>query len=92
MRTIFLQACLGLVLVYFAYHALAGEQGLARWTQLQKTEKQLLVDRARLQDEKRKLEGRISRLQASNLDLDYVEELARRKLAYARKNEVILPR
>lgn len=90
MRTILLQVVLGLILIYFAYHALAGDQGLARWTQLQKTEKTLIAEREELILEKTRLEDRITRLQAESMDLDYVEELARRKLAYARKNEIIL--
>ena len=90
MRPILAQVALCGVLCYFAYHALAGDQGLARWTELQRQEKDLLLKRDALVVEKAAIEDRIRRLQPDNIDLDYVEELARKKLAYARPDEVIV--
>ena len=78
------------VLCYFTYQALSGEQGLARWTELQKQERELEAHLTLLMSEKSQIEARIERLQADNLDLDYVDELARKKLAYAAPDEIIL--
>ena len=90
MRFGFVQICLCLLLSYFAYHTVAGNQGLARWADLQKQEKVLALELAAMELERQALEAEIIRLNPNNLDLDYVEELARRKLAYARAGELIV--
>lgn len=90
MRTFIVTLILSIVLCYLAFNALSGDQGLARWTALQKQEKELILVLEGIQQEKSQVEARIQRLSPESLDLDYVEELARRKLAYARKDEIIL--
>ena len=90
MRTFIVTLILSIVLCYLAFSALSGDQGLARWTTLQKQEKELILVLEGIQAEKAKVKERIERLSSENLDLDYIEELARRKLAYARKDEIIL--
>lgn len=90
MRSLFVSIVLSIVLVYFAYSALAGEQGLAKWTNLQKQEKELSLILEGIQQQKVAVQERIHRLSSDTLDLDYLEELARKKLAYAKSDEVIL--
>lgn len=90
MRSLLVTIILSLLLCYFAFSALTGEQGLANWTSLQKKEKELSLVLEAIQAEKLAVEARIKRLSPETLDLDYVEELARKKLAYAREDEVIL--
>lgn len=90
MRSTVANVALCCVLCYFTYHALSGDQGLARWTELQKQERELEAHLALIITEKGQIEARIARLQADNLDLDYVGELARKKLAYAGPDEIIL--
>ncbi|MFC7290512.1 FtsB family cell division protein [Hirschia litorea] len=90
MRSFVISIVLSLVLVYFAYNALAGDQGLAKWTDLQKQEKELSLVLEGIQREKLDTQTRIDRLSSETLDLDYLEELARKKLAYARSDEIIL--
>ncbi len=90
MRSSAANILLCLVLCYFAYHALVGDQGLARWTQLQKNEKALSAELLELRAEKQEIKDRIKRLRPETLDLDYVEEIARKKLAYAREDEYLV--
>lgn len=78
------------VIVYFSYHALAGEQGLAHWTRLQAQEDDLKVQLAKIQADRDALKVSIARLKDDTLDLDYVEELARVKLSYARPDELLV--
>jgi cell division protein FtsB len=77
-------------LCYFAYSALSGEQGLARWTELQKKERELELELSNILAEKNEIRLRIGRLRPETLDLDYIEEIARERLAYAREDEIIL--
>jgi cell division protein FtsB len=81
---------LGGVILYFSYHALAGDQGLARWTELQSQEGELKAQLAQLKAERSALDAELDRLRDETLDLDYVEELARTKLSYARGDELLV--
>lgn len=81
---------LTLAILYFAYHAFAGEQGLGRWSDMQAEladkETYLLALRA----ENDALESDIERLMPGQVDADLVEYLARRELGFVRPDEVIL--
>ena len=60
------------VILYFSYHALAGEQGLAHWTRLQAQEDDLRQELAKVQANRDALKVSIARLKDDTLDLDYV--------------------
>lgn len=84
----------GVVLVciisYLAYHAIAGDQGLSRWTEMQAraaTLEKSYQDRIERRDE---LTRQIHRLYDEYLDDDYLEELARTKFHYVRDDEFML--
>ncbi|MBI1359597.1 MAG: septum formation initiator [Alphaproteobacteria bacterium] len=78
------------VILYFSYHALAGEQGLAHWAQLQTQEDDLRAQLADIEARRDALKVSIARLKDDTLDLDYVEEIARTKLSYARPDELLV--
>jgi cell division protein FtsB len=78
------------VILYFSYHALAGEQGLAHWTRLQAQEDDLRHELVKVQADRDALKVSIARLKDDTLDLDYVEEIARTKLSYARADELLV--
>lgn len=84
------QICACMVLCYFAYHGISGKQGLAQWASLQKQERALRDELKTLKVERVRLSKDISRLKSDQLDLDYVEELSRSKLAFARDGEWIV--
>ena len=90
MRSVFLNLFLCIVLLYFVANALSGEQGLAQWAKLQKKEDALQQKLASLKVEKLEIQSRIERLSPETLDLDYIEEIARKRLAYVKKDEVII--
>lgn len=81
---------LSLLILYFAYHAFAGESGLGSWSDMQAeiTNKQnrLLA----LEDQIELLRRDITRLTPGSIDPDLVEELARNKLAFVYPNEIIV--
>jgi cell division protein FtsB len=90
LRTTMPFVLLAAAIVYFSYHALAGEQGLAQWTRLQAEQKGLEAKMGELKAEREKLAHHVARLRDETLDLDYIEELARTKLSYARRDEVLV--
>jgi len=85
-----LPVLLGGGILYFSYHALAGNQGLAAWTQLQTEEEALKAELVELKAQRDALDQSLSRLRDGTLDLDYVEEIARTKLSYVRGDEVLV--
>lgn len=89
-KAILLPGAIGALILYFSYHALAGDQGLAAWTELQNEEARLAGDIERLKSEKAALEASLVRLRDKTMDLDYVEEIARTKLSFVRPDELLV--
>ena len=81
---------LSLLVLYFAYHAFAGESGLGNWSDMQAeiSEKQKIL--ASLETELAHLRRDISRLTPGSIDPDLMEQLAREKLAFVYPGELIL--
>jgi cell division protein FtsB len=81
---------LSLLVLYFAYHAFAGEKGLGRWTdsqiELEAKEREL----AAIQADIERLQIDIRRLTPGSEDADYIEALARDKLAFVYPGEIVL--
>ena len=80
---------LSALIVYFAVHTFAGEQGLSEWSQKQTRVAELEAELMRVEAEIARLEQDIARLTPGSIDPDYIEALARSKLAFVRPNEVI---
>lgn len=78
------------LLLYFAFHALAGEKGLGQWTDMQRELATKEAELATLQVTIGRLEKDIARLTPGSVDPDFVEALAREKLAYSYPEEVII--
>lgn len=75
---------------YLTYHAIAGEQGLSRWTVMQNEVAELEATyQARLKY-RNDLKNQTNRLYPESLDLDYLEELARTKFHFVRRDEFLL--
>jgi len=83
---------LSALILYFAIHTFAGDQGLSEWSAMQNKVSVLETELATVQDEIAKLEKNIKRLTPGTVDPDYVEALAREKLAFVRPDEIILDR
>ena len=89
-KAILLPGAIGALILYFSYHALAGDQGLAAWTQLQNEEARLADEIEKLKVEKAALDASLVRLRDKTMDLDYVEEIARTKLSFVRPDELLV--
>ncbi len=79
------------LLSYLTYAALQGEHGLFRLFQIEAQQQRLEVELAQLRAERDLLENKVRRLSNDYLDLDLLDEQARRTLGYARPDEIILP-
>lgn len=75
---------------YFTYHLLNGNNGLFAMIQLNN---KLVEAQARLDEikfERLKLQHKVSMLSPESLDLDLLDEEARKNLGYAKPNEIII--
>jgi len=81
---------LSLLVLYFAYHAFAGEKGLGRWSdaQLELEDRKAVLQQ--IEADVSRLRTDIRRLTPGSVDPDFVEALARDKLAFVYPNEVVL--
>ena len=81
---------LTMLVLYFAYHAFAGEQGLGRWTDAQIELEERRSELARIEKDIERLKVDIRRLTPGSVDPDFVEAIARDKLAFVYPGEIVL--
>lgn len=81
--------CGGLT-VYFGYHTINGRHGLETRTRLIERSAALEREIKSLETVRVRLERELALLNDPNVDLDYVEELARRQLGLAARDDRIL--
>ena len=77
-------------MLYFAYHAFAGEKGLGRWSDAQLELEDRRAVLGQLEADISRLQTDIRRLTPGSVDPDFVEALARDKLAFVYQNEIVL--
>ena len=90
LRSYLTTAALGLLIVYFAYHALTGEQGLLTSEQRDQTLAVKSAELERLVAERRDLEVRAKLLRDSSLSADLLEERARSLLGYSDPRDYVI--
>lgn len=75
---------------YFIFAAIQGDFGHFRRMQIESEEQSLSIRLAELKQERAGLENLTRRLSDEYLDLDLLDEQARKRLGYARPDEVII--
>lgn len=75
---------------YFAYAALQGDTGLVEQVRLAREQSVLETTLADLHEERRRMENLNRRLSDRYLDLDLLDERARRILGYVREDEIVI--
>ncbi|MXU66333.1 FtsB family cell division protein [Oceanomicrobium pacificus] len=79
-----------LLIVYFTYAALQGEYGLFRLFMVEAKEQALIDELESLQADRAVIANKTKRLSNSYLDLDLLDEQARRILGMARGDEIVI--
>ncbi len=74
---------------YFLYNIISGDRGILSLFHLTEKHKVLRDEVDILEEEKRILQSKVNRMKPESLDLDLLEEQARKNLGYAQKNETI---
>ena len=77
-------------LVYVGYQSVQGERGLLGWIERSADVERTRAEVAALAEERRKLERRVSQLRSESLDLDLLDQEARRLLNLGHPDEEVL--
>lgn len=77
------------VLLYFSYHAISGERGLLALIQLSQKIDNARIDLDVVHAQRLKLERNVRLMRDESIDLDLLDEQARRLLGYAQKDEKV---
>jgi len=75
---------------YFTFAAVQGDFGLFRRVQIQAQERDLTLQLALLKTQVAVMENKTRRLSDTYLDLDLLDEQARKVLGYARSDEIVI--
>lgn len=78
------------LMAYLTFAALQGEHGLFRLFQIEAQEKKLVVELETLRAERAAIANLTGRLSGDSLDLDLLDEQARRVLGLGRPDEVLI--
>lgn len=78
-----------IVFIYVAFHMISGERGLLAYVQLKGEIEEKKNEMAMVETEKNQLGVRVMGMRANSLNLDLLEEVARRDLGYSRQDEMI---
>ncbi len=81
---------LGVFYAYLGFHALSGNQGALKWAVYAEKIEKLETEVSVLQTRRAALEQRAKQLRAHNLDLDRLDEEARRQLNVSYANEYVI--
>ena len=75
---------------YLGYHTLGGSLGVLKWADYSDRSETLYAEIIRLKTKREALELRASQLRANNLDLDRLDEEARRALNVSGANDIVI--
>lgn len=76
--------------LYLGFHALSGNQGILKWANYKEEVSTLESEVERLKSEKEHLQLHADQLNARHLDLDRLDEVARRILNVSDTNETVV--
>jgi cell division protein FtsB len=86
-------AKISLVIMLFGYiifHIIYGDRGIISFMQYNKKYKQTLSELESIKLERQKLQSKVGLMKTDSIDLDMLEEQAKRNLSLTKDNEVIL--
>lgn len=81
---------LAFVFFYFAFHLVTGERGLLAYVKLKNQMENTRKESSLVQNTKVDLSRKVDGLRDESLNVDLLEELARKDLGYSKKDEMVL--
>ena len=78
------------IFIYLVYFLINGQRGLLKYLYLTKQAQEFNSTLANLKDENNYYLDRTKRLKPNTIDLDYLDEKARKKIGFIDKNEIVI--
>ena len=78
------------IFLYLVYFLVYGQRGLLQYFYLSKQNQEYNEKLSQLTSENQYLSNRIKKLQPNTVDLDFLDEQARKKLGLIDKNEIVI--
>ena len=78
------------IFLYLVYFLIYGQRGLLQYFYLSKQNQEYNEKLSQLTSENQYLSNRIKKLQPNTVDLDFLDEQARKKLGLIDKNEIVI--
>ena len=78
------------LVIYFSYNTIFGSKGVISFFTLKKELEQKNLAKNNLKDKLTNQQNLVDKMSLKSLDLDLLDEEARKNLGYANKNEIIL--
>jgi cell division protein FtsB len=88
-RTVLFKTLVALLSVYLAWHLIYSRNGTISLFKLSRDKEKLVAENKDLENQKALLEKKVSRMKSKSLDLDTLDEQARRNLGYSKDDDVI---
>jgi len=88
-KSIFLGTVLVFLLGYLGWQLIFSNKGMISLFRLSSKKERLVRDNKLLEEEKSRLEKKTSRMKSRSLDLDTLDEQARKNLGYSKDKEII---
>jgi cell division protein FtsB len=81
-----------LVMFYLSFHAISGERGVLAWFKASRELELVKAELERAKMESAAISSKVALLKNDSVDLDMLDEQARRILGFARPDEVVILR
>jgi cell division protein FtsB len=88
-RKILISSLFALIVLYTFWNIVFSKNGLLSLRLASEREKKLTAEQFKLEATKTQLEKKISRLRSSSIDMDAVDEQARKNFGYAKEGEKV---
>lgn len=90
-KQLFIAASIAFATVlYFTYYTLFGDKGLVRYFEIKKELQQKELVKQRLVNKMENKQNMVDGMSVKSLDLDLLDEEARKNLGYAKKDEIVI--
>lgn len=90
LQNIWLNLLMLILIAYFCFHSLSGQRGFIAYLRLNKEIKNSKYELNQLQIEKAEIENKVRLLYPNTLDMDMLDEIARREMGLVKKGEKII--
>jgi cell division protein FtsB len=88
-RTILFKILIALLFVYLAWQLIYSKNGTVSLFRLSRDKEKLALENKALEEQKASLEKKVGRMKSKSLDLDTLDEQARKNLGYSKDDDVI---